>query len=242
VCYTGTAEPLTENQEVPMPYNSDDNWVYETEPLGMGDPLRVALSHLQRNLEAFLYDKRDPGYANPDFIAWALEHSKVTASSSGTPANTALRWDPKYADESIDSSPDSDNPGRFYDGVIHTLKPEFGTDADAVEGKDFGPNEVTRPEFARLINADAVVVPAHDEDEGPSEASDTSVPGVPYPADPDTQTPGDAEDLDVVQDDEATPGSDEDDPHAEPAPDPAEHEVIETPADEYEPVPDEDKE
>jgi hypothetical protein len=201
-----------------MPYNADDNWVYETEALGMGDPIRVALSHLQRNLEAFLYDRRDPGYANPDMLAWALENSKVTASSSGTLANQALRWDPKYADvESIESdTTNSDNANKFYDGTIHARKPEFGTDAEGPEPIDFeGEVVVTRPEYARLVNGEPRVVTEYAQVDEAGSDEESSVPGVPYPAD----------ERAVIHEDHD------------------ESEVIETPADEYQPVEhDEDKE
>ena len=231
-----------------MAYNADDNWVYETEPLGMGDPIRVALSHLQRNLEAFLFDKRDPGYGNPDFLSWALEHSKVTAASSGTLSNMALRWDPSYADtESIEADPSqSDNANKFYDGTIHARKVEFSTGASGPEPLDFeGETIVTRPEYARLVNTEPRVVTEY-ADAPAVEAEGSSVPGVPYTAD-ESQDPTQAPDgerpdpaplgSDPVEDDRDASEDlreDEDEQHDD---------VIETPHDEYQPVEhDEDKE
>lgn len=196
-----------------MAYNADDNWVYETEPLGMGDPIRVALSHLQRNLEAFLFDKRDPGYGNPDFLSWALEHSKVTAASSGTLSNMALRWDPAYVDvESIEADPSqSDNANKFYDGSIHARRPEFSTGVEGPAAIDFdGEVVVTRPEYARLVNAEPRVVTEYAEVPASDSEGDTA-PGVPYTAEP------------VVVDEDSDEDHDQD-------------EVIETPADEYQPV------
>lgn len=153
-----------------MPYNNDGNWLYSVDIPSTGDPLRVALYGLIRNVEAFLFDKRDPGYANTDFLSWAVKDAQVTHASSGTPANGQRRWHPDYA-EDITALPEGANESgsRAYDANIHPDKVDFGTDAEPVPFVELADHLVSDPMHARFVNGDAVPAPVEQVDGTPDE-------------------------------------------------------------------------
>lgn len=144
-------------------------WKYETDVLTNGDQLRVAYHDLCRAVEAYLFDYDAAGYARPEYLSWALEHSKATHNASGMAVNAERRWNPAAHPE-LDREPrDPSTTGRsgnYFSGIVTYRDPELdpskarNTEAAEDQGDDQGlaPNEVTDPNYGRLTNAEAVVV------------------------------------------------------------------------------------
>lgn len=183
-------------------------WKYETEVLTNGDQLRVAYHDLCRAVEAYLFDYDAAGYARPEYLSWALEHSKATHNASGMAVNAERRWNPSANVENREplDPAETGRSGNFFSAVITYRDPELdaskarSSEAAEDQGDDQGlaPNEVIDPRYGRLTNAEAVVV------------------------NPVGHVDGDGIDTLTEQADESEPVKDES------------PEVIETPADSYE--------
>ena len=161
-----------------MAYNDDHVWLYEHDIPNGGDPTRVALETLLRDIESFLFDYNHPGYAKSEFLSWALQRADATKNSSGNAPDAVLFWHPEAPGLNYNRPKKGAHaPGRVEDLRIGGLpRPDFLQGSDRGGEDELYPTEprfqpVPDPNLARVANRNAYVVnprtpdePSHDKD------------------------------------------------------------------------------
>lgn len=148
-----------------MAYNDDHVWLYEHAIPNGGDPTRVALETLLRDIESFLFDYNHPGYAKSEFLSWAMQRCDATKNSSGNVPDSVLFWHPEAPGLTYNRpKKGSHAPGRVADDRIGGLpKPEFLQGSEHGGEDELYPTEprfqpVPDPNLARVANRNAYVV------------------------------------------------------------------------------------
>lgn len=149
-----------------MAYDDDHIWHYEHDIPNGGDPTRVALETLLRDIESFLFDYNHPGYAKSEFLSWALQRADATKNSSGNVPDAVLFWDASAPGLTYNRpKKGSHAPGRVEDLRIGGLpRPDFLQGSDQGSESELYPQEPTLqpvpdPNLARVANRNAYVVP-----------------------------------------------------------------------------------
>lgn len=171
-----------------MPYVKDpdtdqDHWVYETEILPQGDPVRVAFHDLCRAVEAFLFDYNAPGYARPEYLSFMLQHAKSRHNATGQTLINELRWNPEANPpvEKVKGSPRR----TYWNGVVEALEPAFSyenvaykTDEPRGDEQYAARGDVTDPRYANRVTGEPKLSPYPHEQKSdyPDEPVDNPAP------------------------------------------------------------------